>query len=290
MTRYTQVTTPLSPSDSKYGRMRLQRETATTRQLYLRSVVLPWFDRELQPFGYKYTFPVCCTPPIVVRYSDLEIDSLHQPSRYVYAKEFEKSWKLRERGILHALEDMKKFLTVVESPAADNVVRGWRTLFLKLQRGRGANMDRIPCLVRNEDAQKRPKSDACSHFQYFNTDEGCLDPKCRFQHDAAASQAERQKTFDRRRDALDKPTPQQLEDIARQILDERTKEIPRNKAQFEAAMKAIEIKAKKAVAACINPDCGCWSAKKNVLKRCGKCQWAKYCSVRYIPRNQIRPD
>lgn len=147
MTRCKQLTKALSPGDEQYDQMLAQRTTATTRHAYLRSVILPWFKQKHHPSGYQYTFYPETLSPVFVHYFDLEIDSRREPARNVYAKEFEKSWKLRERGILHALEDMKKFMTVLEAPYADIIVRGWKTLFHKLSTGNRIAEADVPCLV-----------------------------------------------------------------------------------------------------------------------------------------------
>lgn len=174
MTRFTHLTSPLSPADHRYAQMLAQRETAATRHAYLEVIARCHVGRTLIGTNYRFTFngptgESLGLPPVVVDYDDIEIDNRRradefpaEPARKIYIKEFENSWKLRERGILHAFEDMENLMVILQHRYGSFDVRGWKTQFSKVCAARAAQ-GTITCLVRECQYCACPRSDLELH-------------------------------------------------------------------------------------------------------------------------------
>lgn len=149
MTRPSRLTTRIGASDPQYERLLEQRQVLTTRYEYLKAIVCARYSMSEVGFNYRFSFD--SLQPIDV--CQLHIDTDHlpvgplvglPPQKEVYSQEFEQSWELRERGILHALADLKKFMVVTWD--RDYKIHGWKTMFANLKK-EYVSKELVPCLV-----------------------------------------------------------------------------------------------------------------------------------------------
>ncbi|VDC05480.1 unnamed protein product [Peniophora sp. CBMAI 1063] len=186
--------------------------------------------------------------------------TIHPGDLKLYKEELFGNWKVREAGILYAYMELRPFFNMMlnyNSPAKTTGIPAWDKL-LDEWKAAGFPKRMLQCM-------------------YFARESGCMDPRCPFQHDAAATKRDKDLVYAWRRARCGQLTPEDIE-IFRDV-------VPAEYSPGDDGFIVEEIQYYIK-----NPDpLICWNTGccqvddhpelAEQLKRCSRCKVVTYCSA-----------